>query len=77
MEVRGGIDEKVPPTFHLIPEEIFHNRVGVAIGAAERQAGDRPDALLELRNDAGIDRPVTGIVGSWREFINEKPAVAS
>ena len=44
----------------------------MAGGRAERPAGDGADVVLELRDGAGVLRPVAGIVDARRELVDEQ-----
>jgi hypothetical protein len=52
------------------------NGVGMAAGWGDGHAADGADMLLELRNGAGVDGPVTGIMGARGDLIGEQAAVA-
>ena len=62
---------------HVVADQVFHHAVGMAVGVAERQAGDRADMLLELRDGAGGLRPVAGIVDARRDLVDEQRPSAS
>jgi hypothetical protein len=42
------------------------------IGIAKRQAADGTNGLLKLAGDAGIHRPVPGVVRTWRKLIHQQ-----
>src|SRR5690606_40164174 len=60
------------PLIHIIADEICHHCIGMACGAAERPAANRADMLFELADDAGIHRPVAGIMDTGRDLVHEK-----
>ena len=53
-------------------EEVFHHRVGVVLDRTERQAAQCSDKLLELVGYASVDGPMSGIMGPWRDLIDEQ-----
>src|SRR6516225_1192843 len=60
------------PGGDLIADEVAHDRIGVAGRIAKRPTADRTDMLLELRTEASVRRPVSGIVHAWRYLIDKK-----
>ena len=53
------------------PIKIDHFRICPAFRCGEGQAADRADKLLELICIAGIDGPVTGIMGTRCQLIDQ------
>ncbi len=57
--------------FDVIADKIDHFRICPAFRCGEGQAADRADELLELICIAGIDGPVTGIMGTRCQLIDQ------
>jgi hypothetical protein len=58
------------------PEQVDDRGRTMRVSRPERQAGDRPDVLLELRRRRALDRPVAAVVDPRRELIDHQRAVA-
>ena len=61
VEVDGsaGLGGKLAPFLDVGADQIGHHRIAVAGGLAERPAANRPDMVLELAREAGVERPMT------------------
>ena len=73
MQAGLRLASEILPVCRLIAQKIGHDHVAVALRASERPAGDSPDMLLELRNNAGIHGPVAGIVDAGSDFVDDQP----
>src|SRR3546814_2177239 len=58
MQLVAGVAENLQPVGRLVAQQVLHHRIAEPLGRAQRQACDGAGELLELRGDAGIDRPV-------------------
>ena len=77
MNQRVGAPQPVGNGKDIVADQVLHHAVGMALGIAERQAGDGADMLLELADDAGGFRPVAGIVDAWRDLVGDQAAIGS
>src|SRR3974377_879338 len=74
VEMQGEIFAgKLAPAVHIGADQIGHDRIAVAFRVAERPAGNGPDMVLELAHEAAVDGPMTGVVYSWRDLIDQEP----
>jgi hypothetical protein len=62
------------PLCRLGTEQVDHGRRAEQLGAAERQAGDGAQVLLELVGEAGLDGVVAGVVGARGDLVDEQLA---
>src|SRR4029077_4459000 len=63
---------KLAPALHLDADQIGHHRIAVARRAAKRPAGYRPDMVLELAEEAGVDGPMAGILHPGRALVAQQ-----
>ena len=62
------------PGLGVVADEIGHLGVRKAHRRAERPAGDGADVLFELAGEAGVFRPMPGIVDAWGELVRQQLA---
>ena len=72
MQARAGLRGELRPVLRLRADQVRHHHVGVARRRPERPAGDRADVVLELRDGAGVLRPMAGIVDARRDLVDEE-----
>src|SRR4051812_47623140 len=73
MQRQPRLGRPLTPAFDLVADQILHHRIAVARWRGERPAGNRPYMLLELRDGAGIDGPMAGIMHPGGDFIDQQP----
>ena len=57
---------------NVIADQVFHRYVTVPRAVTQRPAGDRPDMLFELVDGATVLRPVSRIMDSRGDFIDDR-----
>ncbi|SBV97941.1 hypothetical protein KL86APRO_10949 [uncultured Alphaproteobacteria bacterium] len=75
VQLRLRVREDLVPAVDAVAEEVLHLGVAVTFGGAEAQIADRAHELLELVGDAGVHRPMAGIVRTRRHFVDENAAL--
>jgi hypothetical protein len=57
---------------HVIPDQVFHDHIGMARAIAQRPARHGADMLFELADSAAILGPMTRIMHTRRDFIDDQ-----
>ena len=70
----GFTQSRIDP-IDVVADEIFHAAVEMARRRSQRQPGNRPDVLFELRDHAGGLGPMTGIVNPWGQIFDQQASV--
>ena len=74
VEVDGGagLGGEGAPFVDIGADQIGHHRIAVARRLAERPAANRPNMVLELADETGIERPMAGIMDARGEFVDDQ-----
>src|SRR5579884_528590 len=68
--------EPAPEIFDLAANQIGHFHAAASDRLRQWPAGDSTDMLLELRYRGAVQRPMTGVMHSRRDFIDQKLSAA-
>lgn len=56
----------------VLPDQVFHHHVRMALTVAQRPADNCPNMLFELVYRTAVLCPVAGIMHSWRDFVDDQ-----
>lgn len=75
VEAGAVLLQKLAPFIGVVADKIGHGDASMPARGAERPSRDRAHMLLELGGQCAVQRPVAGVMHSWRDFVDHQAFV--